>query len=56
MKQTKQTKQTLNFEVYIPSNKYNIKKGYYNHAEILNLIRKHKIESNKIQFIADMLE
>lgn len=42
--------------IYIPSNKYRIKEGYYSLVGIISLLRQHKNSPEKIQFLADMLE
>ena len=44
------------FELFIPTNKYNIKSKYYTYQGIINLLRKYKNKPDHIQFITDMLE
>jgi len=46
----------LSFKMFIPKNDVIAEYGYVDHAEVVELLRKHKSDPNAIQFIADMLE
>lgn len=44
------------FKVYIPSNEFKIRQGYYSRNRFVALMRKYKNNPEIVQFLADMLE